>query len=305
LADLRIKHQNEQIMNLKKGIRLHNLFADGDESVFINSGTIPYAELPLDKVNYKSAHFTPLYEEDAYLPKRDWRRLSDPETDQIRPAVNRATYNTIYAGDIPESLKESIVKLDLTNSVNREAVMTKFNEQPELVKGVSEEMHKFLLTISDGKPFHFHCIAANLPNLETVACDVTRLPPNFSVPDKKYIGLHNDGTQYMNFYTTHKSGNRITINLGKESRIFYFVNLTMIQVVNMLKQKVDIKKDTITIHNIAPFFFRYFPDYPVIKILQRPYQYYIAPTDNAFHDGSTAGNTALDINMVYFGAFKC
>jgi hypothetical protein len=292
-------------MNLKKGIQLHNLFPEGDESVFINSGTMPYRELPLSKVDYKSFHFTPLYEDDAYLPKRDWRRLSRQEMNKIKPGADSAAFNTIYVGDIPAVLKQNLIKLDLTDSVNREAVMTKFSEHPELVKGVSEEMQHFLSAISDGHPFHFHCIAANLPNLETVACDVTRLPPNFTVPDKKYIGLHNDGTQYMNFYTTHKAGNRITINLGKESRIFYFVNLTMIQVINMLKQKVDIKKNKPTIHNIAPFFFRHFPDYPVIKICQKPYQYYIAPTDNAFHDGSTAGNTALDINMVYFGAFKC
>lgn len=292
-------------MNLKRGIKLHNLLEDGDESVYINSGTMPYAKLPLEKVNYKSFHFTPLYEDGAYLPKRDWRRLNRQEINQIKPGVNAAAFNTIYIGEIPDLLKQNLLNMELSDCVNREAVMTKFNEHPELVKAVSEGMQHFLSTISDGHPFHFHCIAANLPNLETVACDVTRLPPNFTVPDKKYIGLHNDGTQFMNFYTTHKAGNRITINLGKESRVFYFINLTMIQVINLLKQKVDIKKNPPTIHNIAQFFFHHFPDYPVIKILQKPYQYYIAPTDNAFHDGSTAGNTALDINMVYFGAFKC
>ncbi len=292
-------------MDLKSGIRLHNLFTDGYDSVFINSGTLPYREQALEKVDFQGMNFTPLFEDDAYLPKRDWRSLSSNEINRLQADENRKEYNTIYVGDLPGNLKESLQKLELVDSKNREEVMKRFNANPEVVQSVSAEIQHFLSPISNNKPFHFHCIAANLPNLEMVACDITRLRPNFTVPEKRYIGLHNDGTQFMTLHTTYKFGNRITINLGKQTRIFYFVNLTMIQALNMLKKKIDVKKHQLTIYNIPAYFFKYFPDYPVIKILQKPYQYYIAPTDNAFHDGSTLGNTALDINMVYFGAFRC
>ncbi len=30
-----------------------------------------------------------------------------------------------------------------------------------------------------------------------------------------------------------------------------------------------------------------YSDYPVISVLQKPYEYYIIPTDNVIHDGST------------------
>ena len=294
-----------ETMNLKKGIRLHSLFKDGFDQVFMNSGTSPYREQVLEKVNFQNMNFVPLFEDHAYLPKKDWKSIDQRTITRLKADENRKDYNTIYAGDIPEPLKEALQKLELQDSADRDQVMNKFRANPEAVQLVNTAMQSFLSTISDHKPFHFHCIAANLPNLEMVACDITTLPPNFTVPDKKYIGLHNDGTQYMTLHTTYKFGNRITINLGKQPRVFYFVNLTMIQVLNMLKQKPELKMHDINIRNIAAHFFKYFPDYPVIKIIQKPYQYYIAPTDNCFHDGSTLGNTALDINMVYFGAFKC
>lgn len=292
-------------MKLRKGIGIHNLLEDGYDSIFINSGTLPYTEQLLEKVRYQDFNFTPLFEKDAFLPKKDWRRLNTEEVKKIRSDINRKDYNTIAIGDISETLRQIFQNLELGDSINREEVMMKLRDKPEIVKVLNEEMQQFLLTISDGKPFHFHCVTANLPNLEMVACDISKLPPNFTVPDKKYIGMHNDGTQFMTLHTTHKFGNRIMISLGKESRIFYFVNLTMIQVVNMLKQKIDVHTHNLNIRNVSRLFFEYYPNYPVIKIIQKPYQYYIAPTDNCFHDGSTLGNTSLDISMVYFGAFKC
>lgn len=292
-------------MDLKKGITLHSLVEDGYSSVFINSGTLPYQQQQLHHVQFQGLNFIPLFEEDAFLPKRDWRGLTNREIRNLRSTADRKDYNTVYTGELPAAIQEIFKTLELGNSTSREEVMTKFRAQPKVMQVLNIAMQDFLNTISGDKPFHFHCIAANLPNLELVACDITRLAPNFTLVEKRYIGMHNDGTQFMRLHTTHKFGNRITINLGKEPRAFYFVNLTMIQVVNMLKHKINTKMHQLSIHNVPSYFFQYFPDYPVIKVVQKPYQYYIAATDNCFHDGSTLGNTSLDINMVYFGAFKC
>jgi hypothetical protein len=79
----------------------------------------------------------------------------------------------------------------------------------------------------------------------------------------------------------------------------------MIQAFNMLKKKVSLNENDINIANIPQIFFKYFSDYPVLKIDLKPYQYYIAPTDNCFHDGSTLGNVNLDICLIYFGSFQC
>lgn len=60
---------------------------------------------------------------------------------------------------------------------------------------------------------------------------------------------------------------------------------------------------TINIENISENFFYNFPDYPILKIKQKPFEFYIAPTDNCIHDGSTFDNTELDITITYLGKF--
>ena len=49
----------------------------------------------------------PQYEEDAYMVKRDWRKLSTNEIGSLTATSNRNYYNTIYVGDISDELKET------------------------------------------------------------------------------------------------------------------------------------------------------------------------------------------------------
>jgi len=291
-------------MNLKNGIVLNSLLPDGLDRVYINSGTVPYREQELQRVQFSNWDFVPLFHDNAYVPVHDWRNLSAKEGNVLVGNTKRC-YNTITVGDTSPQLKELFEQLEITDLASREAVMDKVKSKSDVVKAMSETMQQFLRPLAQDMPFHFHCIAANLPNLEMVACDVSKLTPGFTVPERKYIGLHNDGTKSMKIHTMHKKGNRITINLGKQPRIFYFINLTLLQAYKMLKNGLRDNSEDITIYNIAPLFFKTFPDYPVVKIIQKPYEFYIAPTDNCFHDGSTLGNSTLDINMVYFGSFTC
>jgi hypothetical protein len=109
----------------------------------------------------------------------------------------------------------------------------------------------------------------------------------------------------MTIQTAHEFGNRISLNLGKDSRYFLFVNLHMIEVYKMIGERLSPEEfANVDISNVSAYFFKYYPDYPVIRVEQKPYQYYIAATDNCFHDGSTLGNKHLDITMIYFGSFQ-
>jgi hypothetical protein len=288
---------------LKKGIRLHSSLDDGFARVFINSGTMPYKEQQLQRVRFADLDFVPLFHDNAYVPKHDWRKLTENELSCIRRNPVKH-HNSISIGDTNEEIKDLFRSLEITEAQSREDVMERIKERPLLIKTMSESMQRFLLPMSGNKPFAFNCIAANLPNLELVACDISKLPPRFTIPERKYEGLHNDGTGSMKIHTNHRVGNRITINLGKEARIFYFINLTLIQAFNMISERLlGAGSEKITVYNIGKYFFKYFPNYPVIKVVQRPYEYYIAPTDNCFHDGSTLGSSSLDINIVYFGYF--
>lgn len=292
-------------MRLINGIAINNQLQEGYDAVKINSGTVFHTEQIAEMVHFQDLHFRPQYEADAYVVKRDWRSLTPAEIKQLQPKEACNSYNTVYLGELPEQLKNSFRELDLAGSKSRKEVFEKFHFNAGKVKAVNNELHAFLSPFSDNKPFSFHCIGTQLPNLEMVACETTNLPKGYHPKDVQYMGLHNDATTQMTVHTAHKFGNRISINLGKETRAFLFVNLSMIQALNMLKKKIDVKAHNININNITKYFFRHFPDYPVIRVQQKPYHYYIAPTDNCFHDGSTLGNTELDITLIYFGFFKC
>ncbi|WP_207513700.1 hypothetical protein [Longitalea luteola] len=292
-------------MKLINGITINNQLQEGYDSVTINSGTVFHADQLAEMVHFQDLHFRPQYEEHAYVAKRDWRSLTPVEIKQLQPKNECNTYNTVYLGELPGHLKDGFRELQLAGSKSRDEVFEKFYHDPGKVKAVNDRLHAFLSTLSANTPFYFHCLGTNFPNVEMVACDTTGLQKGYQPQDVKYMGIHNDGTTQMTVYTAHKFGNRISINLGNETRAFLFVNLSMIQAMNMLKKKIDVRAHNIHIGNICRYFFHHFPDYPVLRVQQKPYQYYIAPTDNCFHDGSTLGNSELDITLIYFGYFKC
>jgi hypothetical protein len=292
-------------MKLKNGILLHNQLPEGYNAIQINSGTVFHTATVADMVNFQGYSFRPQYEDDAYIAKRDWRSLTRAEIKSLQANETRNYYNTVYLGDLPEPLKEKFRRLELEQAQSHREVFDRFRSNPQTTNDINTHLHAFLSTCCNNRPFHFHCLGTNFPNIEMVACDLKSLPAGYQPPDVKYIGLHNDGTTAMTLYTAHKFSNRISINLGKQNRSFLFVNLSMIQALNMLKQKIDVKAHQVNISNFPKFFFKHFPDYPVIRAQLKPYQYYIAPTDNCFHDGSTLGNTELDITLIYFGYFRC
>ncbi|MBL7729064.1 MAG: hypothetical protein JNM68_15315 [Dinghuibacter sp.] len=290
-------------MELKKGMML--LSESGSYNhITINSGVQPFAQQEKTKVEYAGHSFYPSFEEKAFVPKRDWRSLNVKEISALRPTERRTDTNTVYTGELPGKLKEKLAKMELWRSTSRAEVFERFKQDPETTTAVNKYMEEFLNAKANGKPHRIHYLGTNLPNLETVACDTTVMPKDHREEDKKYMGIHNDGTYYVPFRTINKSGNRLTINLGLETRYFLFVNLTMSQAYNMIRRHYDVADHKIDVINISKYFFSCFPGYPVLRIEQKPYQYYIAPTDNCFHDGSTLGAKELDIVLVYFGSFR-
>ncbi|SEB97302.1 hypothetical protein SAMN04489761_2134 [Tenacibaculum sp. MAR_2009_124] len=292
-------------MEMKRQLMIHNTLTEGETALKINSGTVHHSNQKAALVNYLEEKFIPEFVDDAYVTKRDWRSLTDKELKLLKFDENRTDFNTIYLGVIPENLKVCFQRLKLDESVNREEVFSKLGSNPEDVQQVTELLDQFLEPISNNKKFNFHCMGVNYPNVELVACNTTMLPDGYQQSDKKFLGIHNDGTQVMTIDTAHEFGNRISINLGKDSRYFLFVNLALKEAYAMLREKLSSEEiKQVSISNIPKYFFRHFSDYPVIRVEQKPYQYYIAPTDNCFHDGSTLGTQHLDVCIVYFGNFQ-
>ncbi|PTX61087.1 hypothetical protein C8N46_105243 [Kordia periserrulae] len=289
---------------IQNGIKLHSELDNFFDEVQINSGTVHHLQQEKAKVDYLDWSFVPQYEDNAYVVKRDWRKLTDQEIKALTASKNRNYYNTIYVGDISDELKHIFDDLKFKECLRPKDVKECMKRDHDLTLKLSNTMQEYLSEFANDQPFHFHFIGANLPNIDMVAADTYSLPDGYQEEDKKCMGIHNDGAELRSVHQTYKSGNRFTINLGNETRYFLYVNLSLTQAFNMLKEKLGVSLEHVNLYNISKLFFKYFPDYPVIRIPQKPYQYYISATDHCFHDGSTYGMTTLDVLMIYFGKFQ-
>ncbi|MEN4760606.1 hypothetical protein ABEG63_09760 [Chryseobacterium sp. C39-AII1] len=286
---------------LKPGIKI---YADElSKIVQINSGLIHHSKQHSNELIFKDEKFSQKYESEAYLPKRDWRKLNLSEYKIIAGNnKDKKDYNSVFIGEIPQNIQLLFDGLNLKEAQSDDEVFRKFRENQNLISEINLLLNEFLENISQGS-FRFMSLATNYANSEVVSLDKRKFPIGFTINDLKFIGIHKDSSETMTLHTAHKFGNRISLNIGKESRYLLLINLSMLQVYNMIKTKMNVHENEVNNKNITSYFMKLFPDYPVLKIEQPPYHYYIAPTDNCFHDGSTFGSSSLDIVMTYLGKF--
>lgn len=271
-------------MRLKKGILLYSNLSDINSQIQLNTGVVK----AISNNDF-------VYNEPSYLPNNIWRDISETEKMIL---INSKSTNTIdksiRIGNIAEPLKELFVELGLNSTQSVEEVVSTLKSKEELIKNINLEINDYLKEISLDGIFKFHKITRALPNQTTVTCH--------RVEDKLiYIGMHIDRSKQFSPYTAYQSGNRISINLSNEDRALLYINLSLRQIVNLLKQK---NITNVTTDNIVELFFKNYSNYPVVKLILKPYQYYIAPTDNFIHDASTLGNKGIDVTIVYTGKFS-
>ena len=116
------------------------------------------------------------------------------------------------------------------------------------------------------------------------------------------MGLHIDNTTGCDPLKEEPSIMRLCINLGREDRHLLFINKTVNQM-KMLVTRNGASEEIQDADTLTGAFFRNFPDYPVAKFRQRPYDVYVMPADNIIHDGSTEGTVSPDVTMVFQGDF--
>ncbi|MBV8325327.1 hypothetical protein [Chryseobacterium sp.] len=273
-------------MNLKEGIRVYNRQIDNiKDQISINSGVVPVENNDPEIEYYHN----------AYLPNSDWRMLTDQEYRRIFTAnEDSRMFNTLGMGVIPLSLEHLFKSLKLSECESLFDVPKQFEKNEELIKKLNQELNAFLDQKSAAGKYKFHRIARSLPDMQSTTFHHT------GHNTFKYTGLHIDKSIFFTPHTAYKSDNRISINISTEPRFLYFINLTLRQIFTKIQKK---KSEKITSENIVEEFFKLYPDYPVLRLEIKPYQYYIAPTDNLIHDGTTLGNKFFDITMVYTGVF--
>jgi len=291
-------------IEMKTGIKIFAPGLDFSNSVEINSGVFHHSLVTqyYDEKNQYNKNCK--YEQEAFLPKNDWKPLVVNSLKTIKSNTFNKTSNTIYIGKIPMSFQTIIDEIGINNANCEKDVFDIFRQSEKRIKEVNLLLNNFLENLSP-ESYNFLSLSTNNPGCVSVSFDKKNLPLDYTFDDIKFIGLHKDSSNaQIKIHTSHKFGNRLTINLGKQSRYLLFINLTILQIYNMLIREKGVKKEKINNKNITQLFFEFFPDYPVIRIKQDPYEFYIAPTDNCIHDGSTVNTKSLDIVMTYLGHFK-
>ena len=108
---------------IKKGIGIHTRLPKGFDAIEINSGVIHHASHEGSQVNYEHFSFMPLYIDEAYIPKRDWRPLKKEEIQLLTSVSDLKDHNHIYLGELPEKAKQYIKEIDFSTGKGREKGM--------------------------------------------------------------------------------------------------------------------------------------------------------------------------------------
>ncbi len=236
------------------------------------------------------------YLEDSYIPKDDWVIANSETTDRLTLNVNNyKKHSKIVLGKIPDEIKDLFVGLDFSNSKNKQEAFQKLADNPETTLEIERKLNKYLGKYNSENKFQLYKLLVLYPNRQTTAFI------NFD-DGIKYIGMHFDSSTSFEIETAHTSQNRFCLNLGLEDRELYFVNLSLPKCKELILEKNS--SEIVSLKTITPLFFKYYPNYPIIKLKIRPFEYYIAPTDNCIHEGTTLRKSEMDISITYLGDFN-
>ncbi len=236
------------------------------------------------------------YNDYSFKASKPWQPLDSSEINNLLIDSSNSNYrNNIGLTKIPNGLKHSFIKLGISN-VNSYEELTLLRKQKDvLFKDVVANLGDFL---SD------YLISDN--DLEAVGFLVKRGDIETATIGKgKYAGLHVDSWDDLQISKVGASAaNRISINLGNYDRYLLFIDLTLEEIYKNLELKNKPEIDEYNSTRLAYDFLSTNTQYPVCKLRVKPYEAYIAPTENIIHDGSTVGSKSSDITFITRGHFK-
>jgi hypothetical protein len=242
----------------------------------------------------------------VYTAKLPWRKLTNEQLKTLIEIGDEKSYNTVGLFKVPDEVLDkfhSSMGLKNRSSVNNEIEalrndLQKLCEREEYLLFLEEikiflDNHYLLST----KELSIHQIATSISGLGAAAWDTER---------NRYPGLHIDSWDEVEVAESSGAKNRICINLGMSARGLLFVNLTLADLHQKIKRQ-DPNVNSIekfSKHDLRTKFFSLYPDYPVLKVVLKPGEGYIAPTEYMIHDGTTEDSGTIDFNLVVRGFFS-
>src|SRR5262249_34039816 len=112
----------------------------------------------------------------------------------------------------------------------------------------------------------------------------------------EYVGLHVDTFDVTYDAARMQAGNRISINVGDDTRFFLFVPLAF--------RSLCLRERTASETSVVTEFLREHLDQPVIALRVDPGEAYIAPTESIIHDATSLEMRAEDAHVTGRGIFE-
>ncbi|WP_299224109.1 hypothetical protein [uncultured Psychroserpens sp.] len=165
------------------------------------------------------------------------------------------------------------------------------------LRELNENQKLHLFTLKYLKSFMLKKDHIDIHNISQKQSNQSTLTTN----EGKKIGLHIDSWEKASSQDRGKVRNRICINLGKEHRYFLFMNKRIDEL--RAKPFSSLNIGTPDHYNRIYFFLEANPNYKLFRIELKPFEAYIAPTENLFHDGSSLNSKSIDISITARGYF--
>lgn len=198
-------------------------------------------------------------------------------------------------GKLPEKILDNIKSFNLEQSKDGKSVYERLKNQSDKFIAFDNRMNAFLKSdlLSASEDIVFHTLAVSRMGMKTL---------NFRMIEEsmRYTGLHLDRSEDKKLGKCYTAQQRICFNLG-ETRYLYYCPISADKLKEILEKKVSHEVD---FDNVIELYYEHFKKCP-INVIELPFgHFYIAPTDNVIHDGSTINHINPDITLVYLGHFK-
>jgi uncharacterized protein len=280
-------------MDLLTDIGVHQLIPEHRSNPLqINTGL-----LPIDPGIFirDVANTRDVYRSGVFWPLDTWRDIDPQEAGRLFVDQEGALSSRVTLFELTDDVASLFSRLSLSRMWRsrgdfEEAKRTTF---PIFVAEVSKALNRSLLD-----PF------------QLCSSEVSYTPPGIptSTYDNnqgRYRGLHIDNWSMppRKLEDRGRTSVRIGINVGAGPRSFVFVNLSVSRMLQMLEACGDYPHREVAYSNgnrnynasaFSEAFMSRFPGYPVIRIDLEPNQGYIAPVNNALHDGYALYNPEDD-----------
>lgn len=238
------------------------------------------------------------YAPNAIVPKDDWRPLTDMEQKFLlnreeMPPPSRVVSLLSLSQEQWQPLEEAqFRKLKTPEEV------AAFQKRPD-IHGLFQPLYAFfsaylaspdeiVLTPFLTKPANRRTVTTSLANGK-----------------ERGIGIHLDTWDKLSLEKLPQARNRICINGGTEPRWFLFFNLTVAKMCALLEEKGENNtQELFGKHQLLHRFLELYPGYPMVRLRVDPWEAYMAPTENLFHDATTLGTHEIDVHMTCRGHFQ-